>query len=102
MLIRIGEVAKILNRTPLTIKHWYEWEEKFGVNDTLGKLPPIYRIGVKGVRHFEECDVAKLKQFRDNVAINPGIMAEYNRTLKGEKGKLQQERMEFKKTLSML
>lgn len=100
MLVRIGEVAKIIERTPLTIKHWYEWEETYGVNETLGKLPYMYRLGVKGVRHFESVDIPKLIQFRDNLRMNPGIMREFNRKFKGEQGKLQQERAEFKEMLN--
>ena len=100
MLLTIGQVAKIIERTPLTIKHWYEWEELNGGSDILGPLPQMYRKGVKRVRHFDEADIPKLISFRDNLKANPGIMGEFNRKFKGEQGRLQQERAEFKKMLN--
>lgn len=102
MLIRIGEVAKIIERTTLTIKHWYQWQEENGVNPILGELPPIYRQGKRNDRYFEYADIPKLVHFRDQLRLNPGLMREYNRKRKGYVGQLQQERAEFKKMLKSL
>lgn len=99
-MIRIGEVAKLIGRTPRSIKHWYSWEEEFGVSPILGKLPPVYRIGPRGDRYFEIEDIHLLIKFRDNLKLHPGLMGEFNRRNKGELGKLQQERAEFREVLN--
>lgn len=99
MMIRIGKVAEILDRSPLTIKRWYAWQEEFGPNPTLGELPTMHRKGPRMDRYFDSEDIPKLIHFRDQLKLNPGIMKEFNRRFKGENGKLTQERAEFKELL---
>lgn len=88
--LRIGEVAKLIGKSALTIKHWYEWMDT--KPDTTQKLPPIYRFECdkRNTRFFKETDVKHLRKFIDNMVR--GEMSEYNATLWGERGKLILER----------
>lgn len=79
--LRIGEVAKLIDRSALTIKNWYQWAEE---TDNLDLLPPIYFIGEKRkIRHFREEDVPKLIKFRDSIQY--GSMSEFNEKKWGDR-----------------
>ena len=98
-LIKISDAAKMIGRTPLTIKHWYKWVEQVGQQNIPATLPKRERIGSRGDMYFKKEDIAMLATFRDFLALNPGIMRVYNRTRQGEAGKLRQEKEEFKNFL---
>lgn len=80
--LRIGEVAKELERTVRTIVGWYDWAEE---NNAQSDLPEVFRLDKRGTRFFKETDIEQLKNFRDNIKY--GMMAEMNRKRWGERGK---------------
>lgn len=98
-LIKISDAAKMIGRTPLTIKHWYKWVEQVGQQNIPATLPKRERIGSRGDMYFKKEDIAMLATFRDFLALNPGIMRVYNRTRQGEAGRIRQEKEEFKNFL---
>jgi len=80
--LKIGEVAKILDRSPQMIKIWYEYAEQ---HEEV-KLPD-YRTDLDnaGSRYFLEEDVMKLEEFQQT--IQRGMMAEVTSTKWGQRGK---------------
>lgn len=97
--IRISQAAKHINRTPLSVKHWYKWVDQIGEDVLPVRLPKILRVGKRGDMYIKEADLPLLEQFRDYIAINRGIMGDYNTSRRGEIGVLEAERREFKKYL---
>lgn len=98
-LIKLSDAAKIIGRTPQTIKHWYKWVEQVGQQNIPATLPKRERIGSRGDMYFKKEDINMLATFRDYLALNPGIMRDYNWTRQGEQGRLRYERREFKNFL---
>lgn len=84
---RIGEVAKEINRSAQTIKHWYKWAEESGNTNV---LPKVFRLDSRGTRYFRLEDVPKLAEFAENIEY--GQMSDYNSKLWGERGQLIRER----------
>ena len=78
--VKIGEDAKLIDRTPLTIKNWYEWAEQ---NDALHLLPEVIRVGERGIRHYKESELYKLVKFRDNISY--GSMSDFNESKWGNR-----------------
>lgn len=78
--LKIGKVAELIGRTPLTIKNWYEWAE---LHDCLGELPKMERVGKRGVRYYREDDLYKLIRFRNSIRY--GSMSEYNEQKWGDR-----------------
>ena len=75
----IGEVGKIISRSPQTIKNWMEWyiEQPEEVKN-LHPLPAFKRdIGFRGTRHVAKEDVPLLVKFMANITY--GKLAETNR-----------------------
>lgn len=71
-LLRIGQVAEILNRSTQTIAHWYR-AQKQGIGTTV-KLPqPVW---INGKRYFREEDIDIFFEFMGS--LKRGDMAEYN------------------------
>jgi hypothetical protein len=66
--LKIGEVAKLLEKSAQTIKIWYEYAQENNVE------LPKYRtdLDARGTRYWKEIDVEKLKAFRDS--ITKGMM----------------------------
>ena len=94
--MRITEAARLLGRTPLTVKHWFWWVDTYRGPKVPPTLPEYERRGSRGDWYIDSKDLYMLKTFSDWLQLNRGVMAEYNRTRKGEVGKLQQERSEFR------
>lgn len=84
---RIGTVAKEIDRSAQTIKHWYKWAEQSGNTDM---LPPVYRLDSRGTRYFKKADIPKLAEFAEGIEY--GQMSDYNSKLWGERGQLIRER----------
>ena len=63
--LTIGQVAKQVDRLPITIKNWYEWAEKNNKEDMLPEMHTDF--DAKGTRYFKEEDVPKLIEFRDGI-----------------------------------
>ena len=78
--LSIGGVAKIIGRSPQTIKSWYVWAGDNGVT-----LPEIVYRGGKKTRYFLIDDIPKLEEFRDSIKY--GQMATVSRTKWGDRGK---------------
>lgn len=77
----IGEVAKMINRGPQTIKNWYAWQEQ----EQTDILPQVFTdLDEKGTRYFKAEDVGLLIHFRDNIKY--GMMADFNREKWGVRG----------------
>lgn len=74
--LRIGEVAKRINKTTQTIKSWYGWAEFTGNKEILGELPTIYRFDKRGTRYFKESDIPQLEKWC-NKYISYGTMSDY-------------------------
>lgn len=73
---RIGEVAKLINRTPQTIRMWYEWEGRVDFPQ-LPELPQptIFHVDSKNQhKYWSRQDLMKMIKFRDAIADNRGIM----------------------------
>jgi len=83
--LTIGEVAKIIKRTPYTIKNWYEWQRKNP--DSAGDiLPEVYQdVDNKRTRYFAKKDIDKLIKFRDMISY--GFFGEFNAIKWGRRGK---------------
>lgn len=85
----IGEVAKMIDRGPQTIKNWYAWQER----EQTDILPQVHNdLDEKKTRYFREEDVPLLIHFRDNIKY--GMMAEFNRKKWGIRGKEIQQNIE--------
>lgn len=66
--IKIGEVAKRVNKTAQTIKIWYEYAEDNNI-----QLPQFRTdLDGKGTRYWAEDDIDQLIQFRNS--IKKGMM----------------------------
>lgn len=90
-LLTIGQVSKLINRTPRTIKHWYNWAEE---NGKLNLLPEIIIKDEKGTRYFKEDDIEMFETFKSQITY--GMMSEYNKKNWGKRGKEIERRKEEK------
>lgn len=83
--LTIGEVARIIGRSPSTIKNWYEWYNE--QSDEVKQVNPLpeYRTdrNEKGTRFFRESDIEILEKFRDSISY--GKMAEISRQKWGKR-----------------
>lgn len=78
--LKIGEVAELIDRSPLTIKNWYEWAEQ---NDCLYLLPDMERVGVRQIRYYKRDQITKLLDFRDSIKY--GTMSDFNQDKWGDR-----------------
>lgn len=80
--VKIGEVARIVERSTQSIKLWYDYAKENPEVD----LPP-YRTDLdgRGIRYWKEDDVPKLITFRDTIVR--GMMSDFNVNKWGDKGK---------------
>ena len=61
--LKIGVVAKLLERSPLTIKIWYEYAENEGI-----ELPKyLSNLDARKSRFWKESDIPELIKFRDSI-----------------------------------
>ncbi|ADL40335.1 hypothetical protein phiCTP1_gp34 [Clostridium phage phiCTP1] len=74
--LRIGEVAKRIDKTTQTIKSWYGWAEFTGDKEIQSGLPTIYRFDKRGTRYFKESDIPQLEKWY-NKYISYGTMSNY-------------------------
>lgn len=82
-LYKIGEVAKIVGRSPQTISLWYDAVEA-GI-EVGAELPKPKYLGENRIRYFNQIDIEMLINFRNKV--KRGTMAEFNRNFKwGKRG----------------
>lgn len=89
--LKIGKVAELVGRTPLTIKNWYEWAE---MNNCLEALPKMVRIGKRQIRFYKEDELYKLTRFRDSIEY--GSMSDFNETKWGDRNVEEKRTKSFK------
>ena len=96
--LTIGEVAKIVERSPQTIKYWYKWyDEQTDAVKSENVLPKTRRdLDAKGTHYFLEDDMEALAVFRD--LISYGKMSEFNNRRWGERGTEIRERKKEPRT----
>ncbi len=71
-LIRIEEVAMLLDVNQFTIERWYRFKRKNPENKNAQLLPDfIYQTNSKNrsVRYWKESDVKKLKKFQESIVL---------------------------------
>lgn len=96
--LTIGEVSKLVDRSPQTIKNWYRWSDKEGKDYKEVGLPEYRRdLDAKRTFYFQESAVASLIKFRDNIQY--GQMAEFNVNRWGQRGKEIEARREEKESV---
>lgn len=84
-LYSIGQVAKMLDKTVLTVRNWADWSDE---QEAAGKerfIPKPVRLGTKQTRHFKESDLPAIREFAGSVQY--GQLSKYSRTKWGERGK---------------
>jgi hypothetical protein len=80
--LKLGEVAKLLERSTQTIILWYKYQDDKG--EDVG-LPPVRTdLDKRGSRYWKEEDIAALVDFRDG--ITRGSMSDFNVKLWGKRG----------------
>lgn len=84
--LKIGEVAELVDRSPLTIKNWYEWydqqSDEYKVNNP---FPEVRQdLDARHTRYYRADQVHLLIEFRDNLEY--GDIAELSREKWGERG----------------
>ena len=84
-LIKLSDAAKLIDRTPFTVKRWYKWVEQIGEENSPAPLPDLIRIGKRGDRYILEEELPMLIEFRNQIAIQAGIMADFNQNRKKTK-----------------
>lgn len=90
--LKIGEVSKLIKRTPQTIKNWYEWAE---LNDALDLLPHVERVGERGIRYFRKSDMKKMHKFKNKIKY--GTMSDFNQSKWGNRNIETKRTIPFKK-----
>ena len=82
----INEVAKIINRTPTTIKRWYRWDRSNFTKPNHLKLPKVNISKHHRKMTWDEQAIQELIIFRDNLKY--GDMNVFNACWQwGERGK---------------
>lgn len=78
--LSIGDIARELGVTTLTIKRWIQWGEENGI-----EMPERYYFGAKKTRYFTTDATEQLREFKAN--RTHGDMAEFSRQFWGKRGK---------------
>lgn len=86
MHLTLSDVAKEIDRTPTTIKRWYEFYEKMPKEeqDTFPELPEMMQKGNKKWYYIKEEDIPKLIKFRDSIGYGD-LSYYYNKYVKQNK-----------------
>lgn len=82
---KIGQVAKMVNRSVLTLRWWGEWSEEQKAAGKEPLIPSPIRVGVKGTRYFKVSDIPKIQSFAESIEY--GQLAEFSRKKWGVRGK---------------
>lgn len=64
-LLKITEVAFILDIAPKTLEVWYWFKKKHPENEYAQLLPDFIQETSRGVRYWKESDIPKLKEFQE-------------------------------------
>lgn len=81
----IGQVAAMVEKTPLTLRNWSDWSDEQEAQGKPRFIPQAVRLGTKQVRYFKESDIPAIKEFAKGVQY--GQLSKYSRTKWGERGK---------------
>lgn len=74
----IEDIAKILGKNKLVIRHWIVWDEQTPGDKLLPD--PFKVIGTKRkTRLYDEKGLEQFKWFNQFLKKNPGLMADYNK-----------------------
>lgn len=77
MVYTIEDIAKILHKNKLVIRHWILWDEQQN-NQYLGQ--PFKIIGnSKITRLYDENGLNRFKNFNELIKKERGLMSEYNK-----------------------
>jgi len=66
-LFRIGEVAKIVGKTPQTIKVWEEISDELEKQGKPRLIPKSIRLGAQQIRYWTPEDVEKIKEVSERI-----------------------------------
>lgn len=87
----ISDVCREIGVTQVTLTRWYNWyEDNFDTLDVdFPKLPPYYRLSIRGTRYFNPADIPMIHAFAANVKRGKhGFMAsethKYNKSRKAK------------------
>lgn len=95
----INDIARELNKSPITVTSWVKWTEGEGKNHPKLKLPAAMRIAKNKGRAWKLSDLKYFKKFDALLSTSErGTLSEYNaRTFWGKRGKKILKRKEQKK-----
>lgn len=76
-LLKVQEVALMIDSSIQTIGGWYRWKELHPEHELAQMLPDFVRIGSKNTRYWKQSDIWKLIQFKKSIKQGcKGIMGE--------------------------
>ena len=78
MIYTIQDIASILKRNKLVIRHWILWDEE-NENKYIPKPIKNIKCGSGVIRIYDEYGLQIFKEFAELLKENPGLMAEYNK-----------------------
>jgi len=95
----INDIARELDKSPITISSWVRWSESEGKNHPKLKLPAAMRIAKNKGRAWKFSDLKAFKKFDTLLSTTErGTLSEYNaRIFWGKRGKKILKRKEQKK-----
>lgn len=95
----INDIARELNKSPITITSWVRWSEGEGKNHSKLKLPVAMRIAKNKGRAWKLSDLKLFKKFDTLLSTTErGALSEYNaRIFWGKRGKKILKRKEQKR-----
>lgn len=97
----INDIARELNKSPITISSWVRWSESEGKNHPKLKLPAAMRIAKNKGRAWKFSDLKAFRRFDILLSTTErGTLSEYNaRKFWGKRGKKILKKKAAKKSL---
>lgn len=85
----INDIARKLNKSPITITSWVVWSENEGKNHPKLKLPTAMRIAKNKGRAWKFSDLKEFRKFSKLISTTErGTLSEYNaKRFWGKRGK---------------
>lgn len=66
-LLKVQEVAMMIDSSIQTISGWYRWKAENPDHQLAKLLPDFQRIGNKNTRYWKQSDIWKLTQFKKSI-----------------------------------
>lgn len=86
-MMRLEEVAVLINVSGKTINNWYMFKKQFPDNEYAQMLPEFIQNGNRQTRYWKESDIAKLLMFKRAIPIGrKGIMGAITQKYLKKKG----------------